>query len=731
MWKFKAKKRFSTYLTTTLVALTTLSVIVILSAIYAKINGFNNLYYQSSLEALISGKHRVSLWIGLFAIVILALSIVMSIFLGHKMVKPLGEMTKKKNSRYKELLENLDDAVYLLDQKGNLLDANAATYAQLGYTPKKFLGLNLTDIIPPKDARLIVDKLGRNGHGQCRHGTTRKITLITSHKKKEGNPIPVEIHSRAITYRGRNVILNVARDITEQIEAEKTLRESEERYRSVVEYAHDGIMIMDENFRIIYANHVLAQILGYATAEIDGSNFSSYLAEDSTALAVRKFLNPCAEEKIFSPCIYRILRKDGEEKSVKISANRFQDSTGEEKTVAQVMDITDHLRSEQEKKHLETQLIHSRKMEAVGTLAGGIAHDFNNLLMGIQGYISLMRLQTETNGPIGEYIQGIENAVMNAANLTSQLLGFARKGKYTLKSICLNTVVENSLKIFTRTRKEIVVHQKLQPNIWDVKVDPGQIEQVLINLYLNAWQAMPDGGDIFIQTENIYLSDDYCQPFEVMGGNYVKVSVTDTGMGIDAEIIGRIFEPFFTTKDVGKGTGLGLASAYGIIKNHDGIIRVYSEKGQGATFNIYLPAKSVEPEEDEKGRSELLQGSETILLVDDEESTIQVEELMLKQLGYTVMPARSGKVAVELFRKNRTDVDLVALDMIMPEMSGRETYHELKRINPDVKVLLVSGYSFNKQIGEMITQGCCGFIQKPFDIVQLSQKIREILENEE
>jgi PAS domain S-box-containing protein len=607
--------------------------------ILSKIYGFDNLYFQSSLEALVAEKRKVTVWIGLLSIVILAVSTLISIYLGKKMVEPLRQMTQKaiqisegekdllfedkisnywefnqlsqafnymlanlkdaeEQSRYKELLENVDDAVYILDLKGNILEANEAAYTRLGYTPKQFFELNIADIIPREDACSIIDQLGKG----IQDGRPQKIIVETSHTKTDGELIPVEIHSRAISYRGRNVILNAVRDITLRIEAEK------------------------------------------------------------------------------------------------------------------------------EKKLLQDQLLHSQKMEAIGTLAGGIAHDFNNLLMGVQGYISLMRLQTNPDDPNREYIQGIENAVRNAANLTNQLLGFARKGKYALKQTCMNDLVINSTKMFTRTRKEIVVRKQLEDHIWSVRVDPGQIEQVLINLYLNAWHAMPQGGDLCIQTENVYLSDHYCKPFEVPGGNYVKVSVTDTGVGIDEEILERIFEPFFTTKDVGKGTGLGLASAYGIIKNHTGIIRVYSEIGHGTTFNIYLPSSDLEEPVDAEVNSELLKGKETILLVDDEEGTILVEKLMLEELGYTVFPARSGRQAIELYNENKAGFDLVALDMIMPEMNGKETYDELKKINPKVKVLLVSGYSLNKQIEELMGSGCKGYIQKPFDIVQLSQKIREVLD---
>ena len=609
-------------------------------SILSKIDGFDNLYFKSSLVALVNEKRKVTLWIGFSSVVILALSIIMSILLGKRMVEPLRRMTTmaiqisegqkdlsfetgrnnywefeqlsqafnymlanlkdaEEQSRYKELLENVDDAVYILDGDGNVLEANEAAYTRLGYAPGQFFQLNLSDILPQKEARSVIDQLGREDPS----AGPVKITLETTHAGINGELIPVEIQSRAISYRGRSVILNVARDVTARIEAEK------------------------------------------------------------------------------------------------------------------------------EKRHLETQLIHSQKMEAIGTLAGGIAHDFNNLLMGIQGYVSLMRLQTEPNDPNDEYLQGIENAVMNAANLTNQLLGFARKGKYTLRQTSLNRIVENSTKMFTRTRKEIITHIKLQKNIWAVKVDQGQIEQVLINLLLNAWHAMPDGGDIYIQTENVYLGEDYCKPFEVSAGNYVKASVTDTGVGISKDIIARIFEPFFTTKDVGKGTGLGLASAYGIIKNHNGIISVYSEVGNGTTFNIYLPASDDKVSKDIQVSSKMLKGNEKILLVDDEAGTIRVEELMLKELGYSVLPALSGQQAVRLYKENMVNLDLVALDMIMPEMNGKDTYEELKRINPQVKVLLVSGYSLNKQIEELMDKGCNGFIQKPFDIVQLSQKIREVLEN--
>jgi two-component system cell cycle sensor histidine kinase/response regulator CckA len=731
----------------------------------ARLNGINNFYFQSSLESLVTEKRKITLWIGLFSVVILATSILMSIFVAKKMVGPLKDMTVKaiqisegqkdllfddkgqtfwefnqlsqafnymltnlkgaeEQARYKELLENVDDAVYILDLDGNILEANEAAYLQLGYTADTFFKLNLAVIIPEKDARFIIGKLGPKDHSPIR----KKISLETVHYKKDGDSVPVEIHSRVITYRGKNVILNVARNVSRRIEAQKALRESEERYRSVVENSRDGIMVLNDSFQIIYANNVLSQILGYPRKEIEGSYFKNYLTKDSFKPVEDFFINTFRGETTSSGLVGTVIQKTGSERPVKMIADRFEDSSGKVKLVGQLSDITDKLKAEREKKNLEAQLIHAQKMEAIGTLAGGIAHDFNNILMGIQGYLSLMRLSPETENPQEKYIQGIEENVMSAANLTEQLLGFARKGKYTPRTTRLNEVIEKSTRMFTRTRKDITVHKRLQEDIWKVKVDQGQIEQVLINLYLNAWHAMPDGGELYIQTEKVSLSDDYCKPYEVKGGKYVKISVTDNGIGMDKETLERIFEPFFTTKEIGKGTGLGLASAYGIIKNHNGIIRAYSEKGHGATFVIYLPASETQELEASPPESMLVRGTEGILLVDDEEGPILVEELMLKELGYTVSTARSGKEAIDLYKSKTSTIDLVALDMIMPEKSGRATYDELKTINPQIKVLLVSGYSLNKQVEELIARGCSGFIQKPFDILELSQKLRQILD---
>jgi two-component system, cell cycle sensor histidine kinase and response regulator CckA len=351
-------------------------------------------------------------------------------------------------------------------------------------------------------------------------------------------------------------------------------------------------------------------------------------------------------------------------------------------------------------------------------------------LMGIQGYTSLMLLDTHPSQPHHEKMKNIEQYVLKGADLTKQLLGFARGGKYEVQATDLNEMVEKSSRLFGRTKKEISIHAQFQPEVWTVEVDQGQIEQVLLNFYVNAWQAMPGGGDLYLETENVYWNESQSQPYHITPGRYVRLSVRDTGVGMDEKTQERIFEPFFTTKEMGRGTGLGLASAYGIIKSHGGFINVSSQKGQGTTFTVHLPASDKEaPALGVPGSSaSLVCGGETILLVDDEDMIRKVASEMLARLGYSVLEARSGKEAINQLTTHREEVAIVILDLIMPGMSGSETYDHLKAIRSNIRVLLSSGYSVSGEATKIINRGCEGFIQKPFDINKLSIKIREILD---
>lgn len=390
--------------------------------------------------------------------------------------------------------------------------------------------------------------------------------------------------------------------------------------------------------------------------------------------------------------------------------------------------ITARKKVEAEKKRVEDLLHQAQKMESIGVLAGGIAHDFNNLLMGIQGRTSLMLMDTEPSDPHYDQLNKIEEYIQSAISLTRQLLGFARGGKYEVKPSSMNTLIVKTADMFGRTKKDIALHFKLDDSLWLVDVDQSQMEQVLLNLFVNAGQAMPTGGDIFVQTENLELDRQYLAPYDLEPGKYVKVSVTDTGIGMDEKTRKRVFEPFFTTKGPGRGTGLGLASVYGIMKNHHGLVNVYSEPGKGSTFNLYLPASGKEVEADIVPESEDVQDLSplNILLVDDELMILEVGREILESLGHRVVTAGSGEEAVETLRQQRDKIGLVILDMVMPGMSGGEVFDRLKEIDAGVRVLLSSGYSINGQAQDILDKGCVGFIQKPFTIKQLQDKIREI-----
>ena len=325
-------------------------------------------------------------------------------------------------------------------------------------------------------------------------------------------------------------------------------------------------------------------------------------------------------------------------------------------------------------------------------------------------------------------LKAIEKQVQSGSDLTAQLLGYARKGRYVVKPISLNRLVESTSEIFGRTKKEIAIHRELSEDLFDINADQGQIEQVLFNLYVNAADAMPDGGNLILKTINTTHKDMKGKLYDPSPANYVLLTVIDTGIGMDKKTRERIFDPFFTTKEMRRGAGLGLASAYGIIKSHGGYIDVDSKKGHGTTFSIYLPTPKKEVKIERDVPREVSRGKETVLLVDDEDMIIEIGKEMLEKMDYKVFATRNGEEAVEIFKENKDIIDLVILDMIMPNMGGGETYDRMKEINPDVKVLLSSGYSVNGEATSILERGCSGFIQKPFSMKDLLSKIRVILD---
>ena len=394
----------------------------------------------------------------------------------------------------------------------------------------------------------------------------------------------------------------------------------------------------------------------------------------------------------FTANTYTAIRKDGSVFRAEISSS-FITYRGKPVFQGVLRDVT-------ETEHLELQLQQAQKFEAMGTLAGGVAHDFNNLLMGIQGHTSLLSWELDASHPQREHIDAIEDHIKSAAHLTRQLLGFARGGKYEVKPLEINQLVATSTTLFGRTRKEVRIHMKPHPEDLVVAADKQQIEQVLLNIFINAWQAMPEGGDLYIETSAVRFDAADRAPQGIHPGRYAKISITDTGIGMDEMTCQRIFDPFFTTKDKSRGTGLGMASAYGILRNHGGTITVYSEMGHGATFNLYIPRSDGKVGREKAADEIPVSGSETILLVDDEKMIVEVASGMLKKLGYEVITAGSGQQAIDIVSERGKRIDLVILDLIMPGMDGGKTFDRIRKMRPHIPIVLSSGYAIDGQAAE-------------------------------
>jgi len=392
-------------------------------------------------------------------------------------------------------------------------------------------------------------------------------------------------------------------------------------------------------------------------------------------------------------------------------------------------DITERKKAEEDRKILEEQLFQAQKMESIGRLAGGIAHDFSNILAVILGYADLLKIKfDDITTSEGQAVDKILKNARRSKELIGQLLGFARRGRYNPMPLAINTLIKDTVEVSEKIfEKKIEVKYELDNDIKIIKGDRNQLDQVLTNLIINAKDAMPQGGELIIKTENVHLDEEYTQKYpDLKPGKYVKISVTDTGIGMPKNVTDRIFEPFFTTKGSGEGTGLGLATVYGIIKNHQGHITVDSESGKGTTFTIYLPVSERRVLE-ENTAATVIKGDETILIVDDEEDVRGMLSKQLTPLGYKVLFASDGLEAIKIFKQQKHKIDLILLDMIMPGMAGKETYQKLREISPGVKVLIMSGFSLNSSDKEMLSDRTMGFIQKPFELYELSNIIRKIL----
>ena len=653
-------------------------------------------------------------------------------------VEIVTDVTKRRNAeealrdreeKFRAIFTQAVNLLGLIDLKGRQVEVNDASAAFVGLTPARIIG-NLFWENPwwghsQKEQQAIQESIQRGAKGEISafETTCRDHVGMIHHIDYSLKPIR--------DVRGRvKMLLAEGRDITDRKEMEEIVRESENNYRTIFEAVHDGIFVQDlKSGEILDANLKGLEIFGYRSkAEIRGLTLGDFSVEEPpyTADNALNYIRKAAADgpQIFT---WRGKKKDGDrvwlEVSLKRTSLRKQDCI-----IAVVRDISERKREEEEKKKLEIQIQQALKMEAIGTLAGGIAHDFNNLLMGIQGYTSLMLLNAEPGQPFYQRLKAIEQQALSGADLTKQLLGFARRGRYEVKATDMNELVRRAASIFGRTKKEVRIQEKYQEGLWPVEVDQGQIEQALLNLFVNAWQAMPGGGILYLETGNVVLDETYVKPYQIEMGPYAKLSVTDTGVGMDGKTRQRIFEPFFTTKEMRRGTGLGLASTYGIIKGHGGLINVYSEPGHGATFNIYLPASDKGGPIAQPLSQEIKTGRETILLVDDEDIIVEVTQEILEELGYEVLVARNGEEAVEIYQSHQKGIDLVILDMIMPGMGGGEVYDRLHNMNPDVQVILSSGYSINGEAMEIMERGVRFFLQKPFTVTDLSARVRDVLD---
>ncbi len=513
-------------------------------------------------------------------------------------------------------------------------------------------------------------------------------------------------------------------------ERTKELRASREKYRQLTEDINDAIYELDRQGKILYISPAISSVLGYQPEDLLGKQITDYVHQEDLPL-IERLLPQLLSGTHRQPIEYRLLESSGKPHWVRTSSRAVVGDNGPTGLRGVLVDIEDEKQVALEKETLLKRVSEHQQLEAIGTLAGGIAHDFNNLLMGIQGHTSLLSLALAPTDTSHEHVQAIEEHVRSAKKLTTQILGTAREGKYDVKPIDLNEVVTSSATMFSRTRKELQVQAETTPSPLVAEVDKQQIEQVLLNLYVNAWQAMEDGGKLRLITSPVTLDDSFCAAHNSPPGEYALIAVTDSGIGMDESISRLIFDPFFTTKEKERGTGLGLASAYGIIKNHGGFITVSSEVGHGSTFHIYLPLSTKQAITEPLVETRLLKGTETILFVDDEELIIEVGPALLTELGYQVQVAMGGVQALESLKTDGREIDLVILDMIMPGMDGGKTFDHIRELFPDIPVILSSGYAVNDQAKDIMDKGCNGFLQKPFDISHLSHKIREVLDEQQ
>ena len=609
------------------------------------------------------------------------------------------------------------DAVFLVRRDAGLAYVNAAACQSLGYTKEELLSLTVFDFDPEIPREKWDHDWEQNSH-------VESYLIETMHLTKNGHRFPVEIAINPIRFGGEEYRFAYARDITVRKEAELLLKESELKFRTVVKNAQAIIFILDDNGVFLLSEGQALAKIGLQPGQVVGmSAFELYRDNPEVLEAVRKALN--GELTRITNEVHEVV--------LDVVCSPYCNASGNRSGVIGIaIDITDRIRAEEEKNALQAQLLQVQKMESVARLAGGVAHDFNNMLSAILGHAELAMMQCTSSEPINTHLKSIEKSALRSAELIRQLLAFARRQTVAPKVLDLNDRVAGTLKML-RPLVDEDVDLVWMPGagLWPVKIDPSQIDQLLANLCVNARDAISGVGKVTIETDNAAFDEAYCAVHPgFICGEYVMLAVSDDGCGMSKEVLDHLFEPFFTTKEVGKGTGLGLATVHGIVKQNDGFINIYSEPYKGSTFKIYLPRFIGEARE-LKGEStvEVPKGNgETVLLVEDETVILNVGKEMLEGLGYTVLTAGTPEEALRHAKAHVAEIDLLITDVIMPEMNGLDLANLISDIKPRLRCLFVSGYTADLIAHHgMLNEDVC-FLQKPFSIRGLASKVRESLE---
>lgn len=641
----------------------------------------------------------------------------------------------KSEKELASILQTTPDVIYRLDSEGRITFVNEAV-RRYGYDPLKMMGVRLLDYVHPEDRDLAGHRVDERRAGD-RSTKTLEIRLLTSWGSERvaeysGVPVqqgPVFLLQEEGLYKSDTGpehyvgIQGIARDITDRKRAEEALKRSEEKYSKVFHAAPAGIAVASlDEARILDANEEYERMYGYRRDELVGRS----------AFDLGLWLDKAQREHIVSLLRrgepVRDLELQGRTKSGDVRTVRYNgqliDIGGITCLISAVVDITD-------RKRLESQLQQAQKLEAVGRLAGGIAHDFNNMLFVILGQADLASQALVPGNPARESIQEIRKAAERSAELTRQLLVFARRQDTAPQPLDLNQAISERLAMLRRlTGENVALKWNPSPNPWSVKMDPTQVDQILINLAVNARDAITDVGTLTISTENRLQEE--AQPQQEGGEGpreWVILTVTDTGTGMGSESLAHLFEPFFTTKEVGKGTGMGLATVYGIVQNNGGRIEVESELGKGTTFRVYLP-RTLETAKNsfEAEQKQLVRGSETLLVVEDEPAILKFIRTTLQRLGYFVLAAASAKDALALASQHKEPLHLLLMDVVMPEMNGLDLYTRIAASRPGIRVVFMSGYSVDVFPHPDGDKGDVSFLQKPFSMQQLSAKVREVLD---